>query len=313
MLKLKNKKILVTGGHGFLGSHIVENLINKRDILRKNIFSPTSKELNLTKWKNCQKAVKGQDVIIHVAARVGGIGFSKNKPGEIFYDNIMMGVQLMEAGRQAGVEKLTAIGTVCAYPKITPVPFREENLWDGYPEPTHAAYGLSKKMYLVQGQAYAEQYGFNSIHLLLVNMYGPRDNFDLETSHVIPAIIRKIFDAKKQKKNYVELWGTGQATREFLYVADAAEAIILATEKYNKPEPVNIGSGQEISIKNLAALVCKLMNFKGKIKWDSSKPDGQPKRCLDTSKAAKKFGFKAKTNLITGLKKTILWYEQHIN
>jgi GDP-L-fucose synthase len=308
MLELKNKKILVTGGSGFLGSHVIDNLLTKRQVPPENLFYPSSQELNLTKYENCQKAVKNQDVVIHIAARVGGIGFSKNKPGEIFYDNIMMGVQLMETARQAGVEKFTAIGTVCAYPKITPLPFREENLWDGYPEETHAAYALSKKMYLVQGQAYAQQYNFNSIHLLLVNMYGPRDNFDLENSHVIPALIRKVLTAQKQKKDYIEVWGTGSATREFLYVADAAEAIVLATEKYNKVSPINIGSGQEISIKDLVELIAKMMNFKGKLKWDTTKPDGQPKRCLDTSKAKREFGFQAQTLFKDGLQKTINWY-----
>lgn len=310
MIDLRQKKILITGGHGFLGSHVVDNLIHKRGLNERQIFIPTRAELDLTKWDNCQRAVRDQNIVIHIAARIGGIGFSKSQPGEIFFDNIMMGVQLMEAARQAGVEKFTAIGTVCSYPKITPVPFKEENLWNGYPEDTHAAYGLSKKMYLVQGKAYAQQYGFNSIHPLLVNLYGPRDNFDLQTSHVIPAIIRKIATAQQNHQDQIELWGTGSATREFLYIEDAAEAIILATEKYDEPEPVNIGSGQEIAIKDLAELLCRLMNFSGDLKWDPSKPDGQPKRCLDTSKAFQKFGFKAQMPFEQGLKQMIEWYRQ---
>jgi GDP-L-fucose synthase len=255
--------------------------------------------------------VKGQDIIIHLAARVGGIGLNREIPGEMFYDNAVMGIQLMEAARRAGVGKFVAIGTICAYPKVTLVPFKEENLWNGYPEETNAPYGLAKKMLLVQSQAYRQQYGFNAIYLLPVNMYGPDDNFDPKSSHVIPAIIRKVYEAKKKSRNYIEVWGTGKATREFLYVEDGAEGILLATERYDKPEPINLGSGMEISIKNLVQLICKLMNFEREIRWDISKPDGQPRRALDISKAIEKFDFKAKTSFEEGLKKTIEWFEKN--
>jgi len=236
---------------------------------------------------------------------------NKEKPGELFYDNIIMGTQLMEAARQAGVEKIVTVGTVCSYPKFTPVPFKEENLWLGYPEETNAPYGLAKKMLLVQSQAYRQQYGFNAIYLLPVNMYGPGDNFDPRKSHVIAALIRKVYEAKKEGRNFIEVWGTGKPTRGFLYVEDGAEGIILATERYDKPEPVNLGSGMEVSIKDLAGLICKLMDFKEEIRWDTSKPDGQPRRRLDTSKAQKEFGFKAKTDFIEGLRKTIQWYKEN--
>ncbi|MCK4306900.1 GDP-L-fucose synthase, partial [candidate division WOR-3 bacterium] len=235
-------------------------------------------------------------------------GFNRKYPATLFYDNAIMGIQLIEAARQKGVERFVAIGTVCAYPKFTPVPFKEENLWNGYPEETNAPYGLAKKMLLVQSQAYRQQYGFNSIFLLPVNLYGPRDNFDLESSHVIPALIRKFTEAVENNKKEVEVWGTGKASREFLYVEDAAEAILLATERYNKPEPVNIGAGFEIKIKDLVELIAELTGFDGKIEWDTTKPDGQPKRCLDVSKAKEDFGFKAKTDFREGLKKTIEWY-----
>jgi GDP-L-fucose synthase len=251
------------------------------------------------------------DIVIHLAARVGGIGANRANPGKFFYDNLMMGVQMMEVGRQVGLEKFVAIGTICAYPKFTPVPFKEEDLWNGYPEETNAPYGLAKKMLLVQSQAYRQQYGFNAIYLLPVNLYGPRDNFDPETSHVIPAIIKKIIDAmyEPDKPNRpITVWGTGKATREFLYVEDAAEGILLTTERYNKPDPVNLGAGFEISIKDLVKLIAKLTGFKGEIVWDSSKPDGQPRRMLDTSRAEKEFGFKAKVGFEEGLKKTIDWY-----
>jgi len=311
MIDLTQKKILITGANGFLGKHLVRNLLEKRKVPKENLFLPTIEELDLKKWENCQKAVEGQEIVIHLAAKVGGIGFNKEKPGELFYDNIIMGVQMMEAARQVGVEKFVAIGTVCAYPKFTPVPFKEENLWDGYPEETNAPYGLAKKMLLVQAQAYRQQYDFNAIYLLPLNLYGSEDNFNPESSHVIAALISKISEAKKEERDYIEVWGTGKASRGFLYVEDAAEGIILATEKYNKSKPVNIGSDLEISIKDLTELICKLMDFKGEIRWDSSKPDGQPKRCLDTSKAEKEFGFKAKTNFEQGLKKTIQWYENY--
>jgi len=311
MIDLRNKKVLITGAQGFLGKHLVKNLLEKRKVPRENLFLPTFKELDLRKWENCQKAVKGQDIVIHLAAKVGGIGLNKEIPGEMFYDNAIMGIQLMEAARQAGVEKFVALGTICLYPKFTPVPFKEEDLWNGYPEETNAPYGLAKKMLLVQGQAYRQQYGFNSIFLMPINLYGEGDNFDPKSSHVIPALIRKVAEAKKENKDYIEVWGTGKATRGFLYVEDAAEGILLAAEKYDKPEPVNLGSDMEISIKDLAELICKLMNFKGEIRWDTTKPDGQPRRRLDTSRAQREFGFLAKKPFEEGLKDTIDRYQQN--
>ena len=307
-----NKKILVSGGAGFLGSFVVKRL-KERGVGQENIRIPRSKELDLRKWENCVNAVKGVNIVIHLAAKVGGIGFNRQYPGTLFYDNIIMGVQLMEAARQEGIEKFVAIGTVCAYPKFTPVPFREESLWNGYPEETNAPYGLAKKILLVQAQAYRQQYGFNSIYLLPVNLYGPMDNFDLENSHVIPAMIRKFIEAIAANKEEVELWGTGEVSREFLYVEDAAEGILLATERYNKPEPINLGTGFEIKIKDLAKLIAELTGFKGEIRWDTSKPDGQPRRCLDGSKAKREFGFEAKVALRDGLKRTIEWYKEHIS
>ena len=305
-----NKKILVTGGAGFLGRFLVEKLI-ERGVNKDDIEIPRSKTCDLRERENCKKVVKGKDIVIHLAAVVGGIGANRKNPGKFFYDNAIMGIQLIHESWLAGVEKFVVVGTVCAYPKYTPVPFKEENLWNGYPEETNAPYGLAKKMLLVQCNAYRQQYGFNGIFLLPVNMYGLGDNFDLENSHVIPALIRKFIDAVQNGTNEVVLWGTGEASREFLYVEDAAEAIVLATEKYNKPEPINIGAGFEIKIKDLAKLIAKLTGFKGKILWDTSKPDGQPRRCLDVSKAEKEFGFKAKTPFEEGLKKTIDWLKQH--
>jgi GDP-L-fucose synthase len=302
------KKILVTGGAGFLGSFIVEKLINERNVDSEMIRAPRSKELNLKKWENCVKAVKGVDIVIHLAAKVGGIGFNSKYPAPLFYDNALMGIQLMEAAKEEGIEKFVALGTVCAYPKYTPVPFREENLWNGYPEETNAPYGIAKKILLVQAKAYRDQYAFNAIYLLPVNLYGPRDNFDPEQSHVIPALIRKFVEAMSEGKNEVAVWGTGKASREFLYVEDAAEGILLAAEKYNKPDPVNLGAGREITIKELAHQIAKLTGYQGKIIFDVSKPDGQPRRCLDTSKAKREFGFESKTELEEGLKKTIEWY-----
>jgi len=306
----EDKKILVTGGAGFLGSFIVEKLINERKVNPKSIRVPRSREVDLRKWENCVKAVEGIDVVIHLAAKVGGIGFNKQNPATLFYDNAVMGVQMMEAARQEGVQKFVALGTICAYPKFTPVPFKEEALWNGYPEETNAPYGIAKKTLLVQAQAYRAQYGFNAIYLLPVNLYGPRDNFDPESSHVIPALIKKMVDAKLAGEDEVVVWGTGKASREFLYVEDAAEGILLATEKYDKPDPVNLGVGKEITIRDLVFLIAKLTGFTGKIEWDTTKPDGQPRRCLDTSKARREFGFFAQTDFEVGLKKTIDWYLQ---
>jgi len=313
MIDLTKKKVLITGANGFLGKHLVKNLLKKRKASKENLFLPSSKELDLRKWENCQKAVENQDIVIHLAAKVGGIGLNQEKPGELFYNNLIMGIQLMEAARRSGVKKFVAIGTICAYPKFTPIPFKEDDLWNGYPEETNAPYGLAKKMLLVQAQAYRQQYGFNAIYLLPVNLYGPEDNFDTKSSHVIAALIKKVADAKKENRNYIDVWGTGKPTREFFYVEDAVEGILLATEKYDKPEPVNLGSGMEISIKSLAELICRLMDFKGEIRWDTTKPDGQPRRCLDTSRAKKEFSFEAKTPFEEGLKKTIDWYAKNAN
>jgi GDP-L-fucose synthase len=304
----EGKKVLVTGGAGFLGSFVVEELMSDEGVDSDNIRIPRSRDIDLRVWENCVKAVKDVDVVIHIAGRGGGIGYNRKYPGTLFYDNIVMNTQMMEAARQEGVEKFVGIGTVCAYPKFTPVPFKEEDLWNGYPEETNASYGLSKKMMLVQSQAYRQQYGLNSIHLLLVNLYGPRDNFSLDASHVISALIKKMFDAKESCEDYIEVWGTGKATREFLYVEDAAKGIILATERYNKPNPVNLGSGFEISIKELVELIAEIAGFDGEIRWDTSKPDGQPRRCLDVSKAKKEFRFEAKVDFKEGLEKTIEWY-----
>ena len=312
MINLKNKRITVTGGAGFLGKHLVAKLKERGC---KHIFVPLIEKYDLVKMPAVKRLYKDAkpDIVIHLAAKVGGIGANRENPGKFFYDNLMMGVQMMEIGRQSGIEKFVALGTICAYPKFTPVPFKEENLWNGYPEETNAPYGLAKKMLLVQSQAYRQQYGFNSIFLLPVNLYGPGDNFDPASSHVIPALIKKCIDAQRglsPQGTVPELvvWGTGKPTREFLYVEDAAEAIILATEKYNKSEPVNIGAGFEISIKDLVNLIVKLTGFKGKIIWDKTKPDGQPRRRLDTSMAWREFSFRAKTSFEDGLKKTINSY-----
>ena len=304
-----NKKLLVTGGAGFLGSFLVEQL-KEKGVDEENIRIPRSKDMDLRHWENCVEVVKDIDIVIHLAAKVGGIGYNQKYPATLFYDNAIMGIQMIEAARQEEVDKFVAIGTVCAYPKFTAVPFKEEDLWNGYPEETNAPYGLAKKMLLVQAQAYRQQYGFNSIFLLPVNLYGPRDNFDLESSHVIPALIRKFAEAVGNNKKEVVVWGTGKVSREFLYVEDAARGIILAAEKYNKPEPVNIGAGFEIKIEDLVELIAELTGFDGEIVWDTTKPDGQPKRCLDVSRAAKEFGFKAKTDFRKGLKQTIEWYSK---
>jgi GDP-L-fucose synthase len=307
----KDKRVVVTGGAGFLGKYIALGL-KKRGC--KNVLVPLIEEYDLVQLSDIKKIydLMKPDIVIHLAAVVGGIGANREHPGKFFYDNLMMGVQLIEQGRLRGIEKFVAIGTVCAYPKFTPVPFREADLWNGYPEETNAPYGLAKKMLLVQSQAYRTEYGFNSIFLLPVNLYGPGDNFNPESSHVIPALIKKCVDAVKAGDDYIECWGTGKVSREFIYAADAAEGILLATEFYNGSEPVNIGTGFEITIKDLTEKIVKLTGFKGKIRWDSSKPDGQPRRCLDTSKAKNLFGFEAKTDFDTGLKKTIEWYKQNM-
>lgn len=306
---LKNKRITITGGAGFLGNNVVRKLEENGC---SDIFIPRSRNYNLVNTEDVKRlyADSDPDIVIHLAAVVGGIGANRNNPGKFFYDNLMMGVQMMEQGRLHGLEKLVAIGTICCYPKFTPVPFKEENLWNGYPEETNAPYGLAKKMLLVQSQAYRMQYGFNSIFLLPVNLYGPGDNFDLETSHVIPALIKKCVDAVNTGASEITVWGTGKATREFLYVEDAAEAIVMASEKYNKSDPVNIGAGFEISISDLVDMIVELTGFEGDIIWDTTRPDGQPRRSLDVYRAKKEFGFVAKTDFSVGLKKTIEWYKQ---
>lgn len=301
----KDKKIVVTGGNGFLGIHLVKALTN---LTPKKIFVPDKSVFDLREYNSCLKVFKGADIVIHLAGNVGGIGYNQKKPADLFDDNILMGVNSIRAAKKMKVKKFVALGTICAYPKFTPVPFREKDLWNGYPEETNAPYGLAKKMLLVQSHAYRQQYGFNSIFLLPVNLYGPGDNFDNKSSHVIPALIKKFITAKKENLEQVDIWGSGKPTREFLYVEDAVKGILLATEKYDKPEPVNLGSGFEISIKDLAILIAKLVNFDGKIVFDKTKPDGQPKRRLDVSKAKKEFGFKAKTDFKLGLKKTIEYY-----
>jgi len=306
------KRVLVTGAAGFLGSFVLDQL-EKSGVDRSKIRAWDLKEADLRKWDGCVKAVKDIDVVIHLAARVGGIGLNREIPGTLFYENAMMGIQLIEAAREARVGKFVALGTICAYPKFTPVPFKEDDIWNGYPEETNAPYGLAKKMLLVQSQAYRAQYGFNSIYLLPVNLYGPGDNFDPRSSHVIPALIRKFAEAREKGSKKVEVWGTGNASREFLYVADAAVGICLAAERYNEPEPVNLGAGFEIKIKDLVELISRLMEFKGEIVWDKTKPDGQPRRMLDVSRAEKLFGFKAKTKFEDGLRKTIDWYLAHKN
>ncbi|MFC1693734.1 GDP-L-fucose synthase family protein [Candidatus Latescibacterota bacterium] len=303
----KSRKIVVTGGEGFLGRHVKAKL-NTR--YAQSIHVPRIEDFDLRRLPDIQRMfdVMEPDIIIHLAAVVGGIGANREHPGSFFYDNLIMGIQLMEESRIRGIEKFVAIGTICAYPKFTPVPFKEEHLWDGYPEETNAPYGLAKKMLLVQSQAYRMEYGFNSIYLLPVNLYGPHDNFDPAKSHVIPALIKKCFDAIEQGDNYIVCWGTGSASREFLYVDDAAEGILLATEHYNESEPVNLGAGFEITIKELVNRITDLTGFTGEIRWDTTKPDGQPRRCLDTTRAYEKFRFRARVDFDVGLKRTIEWY-----
>ncbi len=303
----ETRRVCVTGGAGFLGSFLIEKLEARG---AKEIFVPRIENYDLTRLPDILLMLDEArpDIIIHAAALAGGIGINRARPAEFFYDNLMMGVQLIHEASQRNVEKFVTIGTICAYPKFTPIPFAEQNLWDGYPEETNAPYGLAKKMLLVQGQAYRQQYGFNSIYLLPVNLYGPRDNFNLETSHVIPALIRKSMEAQARGDDFIEAWGDGSPTREFLYVEDAAEGILLAAERYDGDEPVNLGSGMEISIKDLLETITRLTGFTGRLVWDTSKPNGQPRRALNVERAAEYFGFRAQMPFEEGLRRTIEWY-----
>jgi len=306
-MSVVGRRIVVTGGSGFLGSHVVEELERRG---ASDIVVPRKRDYDLVDGTAVQRLIEDSrpQIVLHLAARVGGIGANREHPGSFFYDNLMMGVQLLEACRKAGVPKIVTVGTICSYPKFTPVPFREEYLWDGYPEETNAPYGLAKKMLLVQSQAYRQQYGMNTIHLLPVNLYGPRDNFDPAFSHVIPALVKKIQDALDTGAAEVEVWGTGKASREFLYVEDAARGIVAATEAYDGAEPVNLGAGFEILIRDLVTTIARVMGFAGLVRWDASKPDGQPRRSLDTSRAERLFGFRATTSFEDGLRRTIEWY-----
>lgn len=305
------KSVVVTGGAGFLGSHLVDRLESRSDSV--DVFVPRSNEYDLRERANIRRVFTeaDPDVVLHLAATVGGIGANQANPGRYFYDNAKMGIELLEMARQFGVDKFTILGTICAYPEETPVPFSEDDLFDGYPEPTNAAYGIAKKALLTQSQAYREQYGFNSIYLMPVNLYGPRDDFDLEAAHVIPAIIRKCVEAREAGRDSITAWGTGEPTREFLYVGDAAEGILEATEKYNRSEPVNLGSGEEISIRELVETIADRTGFDGDIKWDTDKPDGQMRRRLDTTRAAERFGWEANVDFETGLDQTVEWFEEN--
>ena len=307
--ELAAKRILVTGGAGFLGSHVVERL---SALGCRQISVPRRRDCDLTKPSDIERLMNDfrPHIVIHAAAAVGGIGANRDNPGRFFYENAIMGIQLIEACRVHAVEKTVVLGTICAYPKFTPLPFREETLWDGYPEETNAPYGIAKKALLVQCQAYRQQYGMNAIFLLPVNLYGPRDNFDLDSSHVIPALVRKCLEARDSQATAITLWGDGSPTREFLYVDDAADAVVLATQKYDGAEPVNIGIGEEVSIHDLASKIAALTGFSGRIVWDTTKPNGQPRRCLDVTRAEREFGFRARTSLDEGLRKTIEWYKQ---
>lgn len=306
---LEGKRICVTGGGGFLGSRVVAKL---RERGHKDVVVVRKRDYNLVKGVDMERLYGDAqpEVVIHLAAVVGGIGANRENPGRFFYENLMMGAQLIEGARQHGVEKFVQLGTICAYPKFTPVPFKEETLWGGYPEETNAPYGIAKKALLVQCQAYREQYGLNAIYLLPVNLYGPNDNFDPASSHVIPALIKKCVDAVEEGADYIEVWGTGSATREFLYVDDAAEAIVLAAERYDGAEPVNLGAGREISIRELVQIIADETGFRGEIRWDATKPDGQPRRSLDTSRAEELFGFRSKTDFREGLRRTVAWYRE---
>jgi GDP-L-fucose synthase len=307
---LSNKRIVVTGGAGFLGKQVVDQL-RQAGAEPEKITVPRSRDRDLRRWENCQTVVKEQDIIIHLAAHVGGIGLNREKPAELFYDNLMMGTQLIHAAQEAGVEKFVCVGTICAYPKFTPVPFKEEDLWNGYPEETNAPYGIAKKALLVQLESYRLQYGFNGIYLLPVNLYGPEDNFDPRSSHVIPALIRKVYEAQQRGDKTLAVWGDGSPTREFLYSTDAARGIVMGTQFYDQSDPINLGTNYEISIKDLVELICELMNFEGEIVWETDQPNGQPRRCLDTSKAKAAFEFTAQIDLRQGLKNTIDWYKNH--
>ncbi len=309
-LELKDKRIVVTGGAGFLGKQVIEQLCNA-GATREKITVPRSRDCDLRVWESCQRAVDQQNIIIHLAAHVGGIGLNREKPAELYYDNLMMGTQLIHAAYEAGIEKFVCVGTICAYPKFTPVPFKEEDLWNGYPEETNAPYGVAKKALLVQMQAYRQQYGFNGIYLLPVNLYGPEDNFDTSSSHVIPALIRKVHEAQVKGEKQIPAWGDGSPTREFLYSEDAARGIVMGTQFHNDSEPINLGTGYEISIRDLINLICELMEYEGEIVWQTDKPNGQPRRCLDTEKAKAAFGFTAQVDFREGLKNTIAWYRQH--
>lgn len=311
MLDLTQKKILVTGGHGFLGRYVVRALIQARGVPAENLLTPAYSDLDLRILENCHRVVDGVDVVFHLAANVGGIGLNNEKPGEIFYDNAIMGIQLMEAARHAAVQKMIVVSTTCAYPKTAPIPLKEEDLWNGYPDDITGSYGIVKKMLGVQGCAYAKQYGFNSIFLMPTNIYGPDDNFDLRHSHVIAALVKKFVDAVSLGDSLVEIWGSGMATREFIYVEDVAEGLISAAEKYDSTEPVNLGTGVEISIKNLSELIAEILDFQGEIRFDPTKPDGVLRRRLDTSKAKNAFGFVAGTTLREGLTNTIDWYRSN--
>jgi GDP-L-fucose synthase len=307
---LKDQKILVTGGAGFLGKQVVDQLL-KAGATAENISIPRSATCDLRSLEHCQKAVSGQNMVVHLAAHVGGIGLNREKPAELFYDNLMMGTQLIHAAYQEGVKKFVCVGTICAYPKFTPVPFKEDDLWEGYPEETNAPYGVAKKALLVQLQSYRQQYGFDGIYLLPVNLYGPEDNFNPASSHVIPALIRKVHEAKQQGVKSLPVWGDGSPTREFLFSEDAARGIVIAAQSYNGEDPVNLGTGYEISIKDLVELISRLMGFEGELVWQTDQPNGQPRRCLDTTRAKEKFGFTAQISLEEGLKRTIEWYEKN--